>query len=93
LPLTLTPEPSPRWVRAQKRQKILDGSPSPSAIEHPKKRKSLIPDEESSPLRVVRKKKENIVNDTPTVTAKISISLDTRQAGGNNVCPCLFLFS
>jgi hypothetical protein len=112
--LPLTPDPSPRWIRAQKRQKILDGSsrasPPPAATPiidngttRAGKRKSLIPHdhhESDSHHRVPKKKrkKENILNDALTANAtssslKISMTLDTRQAAGNNVCSCLFLFS
>ena len=113
--LPLNPDPSPRCIRAQKRQKILDGSsraspPLPAAapiidnsITRAGKRKSLIPHdhhESDSHHRVPKKKrkKENIVNDALTANAtssslKISMTLDTRQGAGNNVCSCLFLFS
>lgn len=111
--LPLLPDPSPRSIRAQKRQKILDGSsraspppPSTPIIENGStragKRKSLIPHdhpESDSHLRVPKKKrkKENIVNDaltanTTTSLLKISVTRDTRQGAGNNVCSCLFLF-
>jgi hypothetical protein len=88
----LPPEPSPRWIRAQKRQKILDGaSLPPDSNATPGKRKSLVAGDEQHHHRVVgRKRKENILNGA---AAKISITLDTRQGSGNNVCPRLFLFS
>ena len=95
--LQLTPEPTPRSVRAQKRQKILDGSFVTPNVDNGStrttKRKTL--DEQhhydsDNHNRVVKKKrKENIVNDalvaTPT-SLKITMNLDTRMGGGNNVC-------
>ena len=87
----LPPEPSPRWIRAQKRQKILDGASLPSDSKAtPGKRKSLVAADEQHHHRVVgKKRKENILNGA---AAKISITVDTRQGSGNNVCPRLFLF-
>ena len=65
------------------------------------KGKSLVPhDHESDSNRTVvkKKRKENIVNDaltsnTTTSSLKISVTLDTRQGVGNNVCSCLFPIS
>ena len=101
--LHLTPEPTPRSVRAQKRQKILDGSFVTPNVDNGNtragKRKALAPDDDQhhdNHNRVVKKKrKENIVNDalvaTPT-SLKITMNLDTRKGGGNNVCWFLALF-
>lgn len=109
--LQLTPDPSPRWIRANKRQKVLDdpslASPPPTTTPNANgstragKRKSLTPHDhhELGSHHIVRKKrKENIVNDAPTANAttsslKISVTQDTRQGGGNNVCSRLFPIS
>ena len=94
LPSPPPSELTPRSVRAQKRQKVLDGSPT-LQTRTTAKRKSLIPDDEhqDSLNRVVKKKrKENIVNDalaatsTTTTSLKIGINLDTRKGAGKNVC-------
>jgi len=80
-------EPTPRSIRAHKRQKIFNASPPP--VDNGKtragKRKTLVPDDEH---RVVKKR---IVNDAlaPTETTR-NVNLDTRKRGGNNVC-CSFL--
>ena len=101
--LPLTPDPSPRWIRANKRRKVLDASPPPptttttpnaNVSTRAGKRKSLTPNDhhELDSHHIVRKKrKENIVKDAPTANAttsllKISVTQDTRQGGGNNVC-------
>ena len=106
--LPLTPDPSPRWIRANKRQKVLDASYLPSPPSPPTpiptragKRKSLATHDlhELDTHHIVRKKrKENIVNDAPTAnattsSAKISVTQDTRQGAGINVCSCLFPIS
>ena len=94
------PLSTPRSVRAQKRQKILDGSFTTPNIDNGNirtgKRKTLVPDVEQHHYdsdnhnRVVKKKrKENIVNDALVVTPtwlEITMNLDTRKGGGNNVC-------
>ena len=94
--LPLTPEPSPRCIRAQKRQKILDASSSPPKT-RTRKRKALIPDDDQH-RAVKKKRKENIVNDALTATAatsslKITLDLDTRQGAGSSVCYCLSSYS
>ena len=87
--LPLTPDPkSPRWIKAHKRQKVLDGSsltssppPPPTATNigngstRAGKRKSLVPhDHESESHRTVvkKKRKENIVNDALSANATTS---------------------
>ena len=82
--LPLTPDPSPRWIRAHKRQKVLDDSSLASPPATPNigngstragKRKSLVPhDHESDTHRTVvkKKRKENIVNDVLTTNATTS---------------------
>ena len=105
--LPLSPDPSPRWIRAHKRQKVLDtpsltsptATPNANGSTRAGKRKSLTPPDhhELDSHHIVRKKrKENIVKDAPTANAttsslKISVTQDTRQGGGNNVCSRLFL--
>jgi len=95
--LQLTPEPTPRSVRAQTRQKILDGSFLTPNVDNGNtgtgEHKTLVPDDEQHHYdsdnhnRVKKKRKENIVNDalvaTPT-SLKITMNLDTRKGGGNN---------
>ena len=77
--LSLTPEPSPRSIRAQKRQKILDNS---SSIETTKGKRKVA----DEPYQVVKKRKENIINDVLRPT--------TRKRAANNVCSFFyFLFS
>ena len=85
-----TPNPSPRWIRANKRQKILDtsslASPSPTTspiangTTRAGKRKSLTPPDhrklDSHHVVARKKRKENIVNDAPTANATTSLKIN-----------------
>lgn len=100
--LPLTPDPSPRWIRANKRQKLFDASsslpstppatpPNQNGSTRAGKRKSLDHLEFDTHRTVRKRRKENIVKDAPTANAttsslKISVTQDTRQGGANNVC-------